>query len=162
MTQRFFVGVVFALGQLALAQQVAIVPKIPSARTPVLPAALPEPLLRVESNLVLVPAHVTNVDGLPLTDLSVTDFHLQEDNVAQTIASFSAEDAPISVGLLFDASGSMRNKMDKASEAAARFFATANTGDEFFLVEIGGRVKVLEPFTTDSNQILDRIRRIKP
>lgn len=162
MTQRFFVGVVFAFGQLALAQQVAVVPRVSAARTPVLATALPEPLLRVESSLVLIPAHVTDSDGLPLTNLSVSDFHLSEDNVTQTIASFSAEDAPISVGLLFDASGSMRNKMDKASEAASRFFSTANTGDEFFLVEISGRVKLLEPFTSDSNQILDRIRRIRP
>jgi Ca-activated chloride channel homolog len=158
MTQRFIVGVVFAFGQLALAQPVAIVPRVPAARTQV----LPEPLLRIESSLVLIPAHVTDSDGLPLTNLSANNFHLSEDNVTQTIASFSAEDAPISVGLLFDASGSMRNKMDKAWEAASRFFSTANTGDEFFLVEIRGRARLLEPFTGDSNQILDRIHRIKP
>jgi Ca-activated chloride channel homolog len=163
MTQRsvpLFVFV-FALGQTALAQEVAIVPRISPVRTEAQPAALPQTVVRVESSLVLIPTHVTNANGSPVINLSADAFHLYEDNVQQTIASFNAEDAPISVGLLFDASGSMRNKMEKASQAASRFFATANPGDEFFLIEIGGRARLVSPFTTDSDDLLERIQHFR-
>jgi Ca-activated chloride channel homolog len=157
MTQRFLPVVVFVLGQTALAQDVAIVPRVSPVRTEAPPAALPPTVVRVESSLVLIPTHVTNPNGSPVINLGADAFHLYEDNVEQTIASFNAEDAPISVGLLFDASGSMRNKMDKASQAASRFFAAANPGDEFFLVEIAGRARLVSPFTSDSDELMDRI-----
>jgi Ca-activated chloride channel homolog len=146
----------------SLAQEVAIVPHVPSARSQVLPPVDAQPVLRVESSLVLVPTHVTNATGFPVNDLTRDNFRLYEDDVEQTIASFSAEDVPVSVALLFDASGSMRNKMDKAYEAADHFFSTANADDEFSLIEINGRAKLVEPFTRNANQLLDRIRRIRP
>jgi Ca-activated chloride channel family protein len=145
----------------ALAQNVAIVPRVPpqprSQQSP-----LTEPVLRVDSALVLIPAHVTHAWGDSVTGLTAGRFHIYEDDVEQTIASFSAEDAPLSIGLLFDASGSMRNKMDKACEAAATFFRTANADDEFFLVEFSGRVKVSVPFTPNASELYQRITHIKP
>jgi Ca-activated chloride channel homolog len=140
-----------------LAQNVAIVPRVQSQQP-----SLPEPLLRVDSALVLIPAHVSHAWGDPVTGLTAGRFHIFEDDVEQTVASFSAEDAPLSIGLLFDASGSMRNKMDKACEAAATFFRTTNADDEFFLVEFSGRVKVSVPFTPDANELYQRITHIKP
>jgi Ca-activated chloride channel homolog len=145
----------------ALAQNVAIIPRAPLPSRSQQPT-LPEPLLRVDSALVLIPAHVTHAWGDPVTGLNVSRFHIYEDNVEQAIASFSAEDAPLSIGLLFDASGSMRNKMEKSCEAAATFFRTANTEDEFFLVEFSGRVKVSVPFTPNANDLYQRITHIKP
>jgi Ca-activated chloride channel homolog len=142
----------------ALAQNVTIVPRVPPHSQPV----LPEPLLRVDSALVLIPAHVSHAWGDPVTGLTAHRFHVFEDDVEQTIASFTSEDAPVSIGVLFDASGSMRNKMEKASEAAATFFRTANSGDEFFLVEFAGRVKVSVPLTSDANELYQRITHIKP
>jgi Ca-activated chloride channel family protein len=145
----------------ALAQNVAIVPRLPpQPRSQQAP--LPEPLLRVDSALVLIPAHVTHAWGDSVTGLTADRFHIFEDDVEQTIASFSAEDAPLSIGLLFDASGSMRNKMDKSCEAAATFFRTANADDEFFLVEFSGRVKVSVPFTSNADELYQRITHIKP
>ena len=163
MTQRLLVAVVFglALFQAAAGQEVAIVPREPRARNAAL-STQPDAVLRVDTSLVLIPAHVTNALGAPVNDLSAAHFHIYEDNVEQTIASFNAEDAPVSVGLLFDASGSMRDKMDKASEAAAQFFDTANAGDEFFLVRISGRAKLVEPFTGDSSELVRRIERMRP
>ncbi len=161
MIQRLLAVSIITFGSLALAQDVAIVPALPP-RNPALPPIPPDPLVRVDSALVLIPAHVTTATGAPVTDLSVQNFHLYEDNVEQTVASFSAEEAPISVGLLFDASGSMRNKLAKASEAASRFFSTANAQDEFFLVKISGRAKLVEPFTTDSLGLVQQIRHFRP
>jgi len=161
-TQRYITAVMLAFGQIAAAQVVAVVPRIPPTRIPQQPTSPPEGLLRVDSDLVLIPAHVTSRAGAPVTDLRLESFHLYEDDVEQTIASFSAEDEPVSIGLLFDASGSMRNKMDKASEAAARFFATSNAYDEFFLVQISGRPKLMARFSSDSEDLLQRIHRFKP
>jgi len=72
------------------------------------------------------------------------------------------EDAPVSVCLLFDASGSMRLKMQKSSEAAAAFFREANPEDEFSLVEFNDRARLLLPFTQKSDDVYRRISRIRP
>jgi Ca-activated chloride channel family protein len=127
------------------------------------PAELAAPsAIRVDSALVLIPAHVTTSIGGPVVNLTKDDFRLFEDNVEQRITHFGQDDAPISIGLLFDTSGSMHDKIRKASEAAAAFFKTANPDDEFFLVEFGDRPKLAVPFTTDSQQVYHRITGIKP
>jgi VWFA-related protein len=97
-----------------------------------------------------------------VTSLNRDNFHLLEDNLEQEIAYFVKDDAPLSIGLLFDISGSMKDKMEKASEAVAAFFKTANTEDEFFLVEFGDRARLVTPFTTEPDDIYDRIVRTKP
>jgi Ca-activated chloride channel family protein len=122
----------------------------------------PKADIRVDSALVLVPAQVTNVLGQPVTDLHREDFKVFEDGVEQPITNFSMEDAPLSIGLLFDNSGSMRNKIQKATEAAAAFFKTANPQDEFFLIEFSDRPKLSVPFTSDPNEVYDRIAHTKP
>ena len=118
--------------------------------------------LRVDVPLVLIPVHVSDAFGTSITGLERGNFRLLEDNVEQNITHFSNEDAPLSVGLLVDASGSMRGKMQKSMAALATFFKTANAGDEFFLIEIGDRPKFLAPFTQDLNDIRSRIAHIKP
>ena len=80
----------------------------------------------------------------------------------QKIAYFSKQDAPLSVGLVFDSSGSMTHKIRKSAEAAAAFFKTANAGDEFFLVEFGERPKLMMPFTPDSDWIYRKIVQSRP
>jgi Ca-activated chloride channel family protein len=123
---------------------------------------VPQAHLRVDSSLVLIPVHVTTPDGFSVTNLTKENFALAEDNVEQTITTFSKDDAPLSVGLLFDSSGSMHNKMVKSSEAVATFFKTSNADDEFFLVEFNERPKLLVPFTPDSDEIYRRVARIRP
>jgi len=85
-----------------------------------------------------------------------------EDNVEQRIAYFTKDDAPLSIGLLFDTSGSMRNKVEKASESVAEFFKTANNEDEFFLVEFNDRAKLMIPFTRDSGEIYNHVTNTRP
>ncbi|MBV9770505.1 MAG: VWA domain-containing protein [Bryobacterales bacterium] len=123
---------------------------------------LPRADIRVDSALVLVPAQVTNVVGTPVTNLRKEDFKVFEDGVEQPIAHFSMEDAPLSIGLLFDISGSMRNKIKKATEAAAEFFKTSNPQDEFFLIEFSDRPKLTVPFTSDSDEVYQRIAHARP
>lgn len=112
--------------------------------------------------MVLVPAQVTNDLGTPVTNLRKEDFRVFEDGVEQPIADFSQEDAPVSVGLLFDISGSMRNKIKKATEAAEAFFKTSNPQDEFFLIEFSDRPKLKVPFTSDSDEIYDEVAHTRP
>jgi Ca-activated chloride channel family protein len=113
--------------------------------------------LRVDTSLVLIPVHVTTPLGVSVTDLNKTNFQVFEDNVEQTITHFGKDDAPVSIGLVFDASGSMRNKLHKSSEAAAAFFKTANPEDEFFLVEFNERPRLAIPFTFDSDELYNHI-----
>ena len=127
-----------------------------------IPENYPHADLRVDVPLVLIPAHVTNPAGVSVPGLSKDNFKLFEDNVEQKIIHFASEDAPLSIGLLFDASGSMENKIRKSWEAANAFFKTANSDDEFFLVQFSDRPKLLLPFTQDSEEVSQRIARVKP
>jgi VWFA-related protein len=111
----------------------------------------------VDASLVLVPVHAVSATGANVTDLAVANFRVFEDGVEQKITYFSQDDAPLSVGLVFDSSGSMSNKIRKSATAAAAFFKTANASDEFFLVEFGERPKLLTPFTPDSDEVYQKI-----
>ena len=81
--------------------------------------------LRVDASLVLVPLHAATLLGTSVTNLEEANFRIFEDGVEQKISYFAKEDVPLSVGLVFDASGSMANKIRKAAGAAAAFFKTA-------------------------------------
>jgi Ca-activated chloride channel homolog len=125
-------------------------------------AALPPANLQAEASLVLVPAQVTDASGAPVSGLGKQDFRVFEDGVEQSITDFSVEDAPVSVGFLFDSSASMRNKMRQSAQAAAAFFSTANQDDEFFLVEFNERAHLSVPFTSDANAVNRRVSRVHP
>jgi Ca-activated chloride channel homolog len=126
------------------------------------PAAANQAILRVDSSLVLIPVHVTTESGASVTGMRKEDFELFEDGVRQDITHFAQDDAPISAGVLLDISGSMKNKMAKAAEAATEFFKFANPQDEFFLVEFNGRASLKVPFTTDWSGISDAIATARP
>ena len=158
MDRKYLVAFVFSCAPLALAQNVSILPRVPAATVP----KSSDPVLRVDSCLVLIPVHVTNAIGTPITGLTIDNFRLSEDGIEQSLSAFAAEDAPVSVGLLLDASGSMRNKMGKVSQAAAAFFQTVNAQDEFFLVEFGGRTKLEVAFTPDWDDVYQRIVHTRP
>jgi Ca-activated chloride channel family protein len=80
-----------------------------------------------------------------------------EDGVEQEIVNFSSEDVPISIGVIFDMSGSMSDKVDKAREAAVQFFHTANPLDEFFLVSFNDRAELTSPFTSSVDELQSRM-----
>jgi Ca-activated chloride channel homolog len=129
-----------------------------------LPPSLPtdQPPIRVDSTLVTIPARVTTLGGVAVTNLRKEDFRVFEDNVEQTIVHFGMDDVPVSIGLVFDVSGSMSDKIGKACEAVREFFKTANPADEFFLIEFNHRVKLAVPFTLDSDLIYRAIVRTSP
>ncbi|MEO8126786.1 MAG: VWA domain-containing protein [Bryobacteraceae bacterium] len=113
--------------------------------------------IRVDTTLVLINVTVTDPLNRFVTGLEKEHFKLGEDKVEQTITQFSSEDAPLSVGLVFDCSGSMGNKLAKSRQAAAQFFKTANPEDEFFLVQFNDKPELVTGFTTNTEEIQNRL-----
>ncbi len=115
------------------------------------------PNIRVDATLVLIPVTVTTPLNQVVTGLEKEHFRLYEDKVEQTVSQFSSEDAPLSVGLVFDVSGSMGAKLHKSRQAAAEFFKTANPEDEFFLIQFNDRPRLMQPFTSETEEIQNRL-----
>lgn len=111
---------------------------------------------------MLIPVSVTDSRNHAVTGLDRQAFRVFEDTTEQTVVQFVREDAPISVGIVFDSSGSMTGKLDKSREAMKQFLRFANTEDEFFLVEFNNRARVTVPFTTDSGDIQNRLLNAQP
>ena len=109
--------------------------------------------IKVDRTVVLINVTVTDPLNRFVTGLEKEHFRVFEDKVEQEISQFSSEDAPISIGLVFDTSGSMGPKLQKSRQAAAEFFKTANPQDEFFLVQFNDRPELLVPFTADTDKI---------
>jgi len=113
--------------------------------------------IRVDTTVVLIPVTVTDPLNKFVTGLDRENFRLYEDKVEQQIAYFTSDDSPISIGLVFDASGSMRHKIRRARQAVAEFLKSANPNDEFFLVEFHDRPELVHDFTADVQQIQNRL-----
>jgi len=115
------------------------------------------PNIRVDTNLVLIPVTVTTPLNQFVTGMEKENFRVLEDKVEQEVAYFASFDAPLSIGLVFDASGSMNNKLFKSRQAAAQFFKTANPEDEFFLLQFNDRPQMVVPFTQQTEEIQNRL-----
>jgi Ca-activated chloride channel family protein len=109
--------------------------------------------IRVDVDLVLVNAAVSDSKGRMVTGLQQDNFRIWEDKVEQKVEYFSSEDTPMSIGLIFDATGSMADKISTARDAAASFLRVGNPEDEYFLVTFSQRATLVEPFTTDISRL---------
>ena len=113
--------------------------------------------IRKDVDLVLVPVTITDPMNRLVTGLEKENFMLTDNGQPQEIRHFSSEDAPISLGVIFDVSGSMSNKIDKSRVAVVEFFKTANPEDEFFLITFSEKPEVLADFTTSVEDIQDKL-----
>ncbi|HEY4085021.1 MAG TPA: hypothetical protein VGM43_03745 [Bryobacteraceae bacterium] len=86
--------------------------------------------LRVDANLALIPVTVLDPLGRMVTGLDPDNFQVLEDGIPQTITSFGSEDAPLSMGIVLDTSGSMGNKLADSKKGVTEFFKSANPEDE--------------------------------
>jgi Ca-activated chloride channel homolog len=120
------------------------------------------PTFNSTATLVLVPATVTDGSNRFLLGLQKKDFHLFEDGVEQKISQFASEDAPLSVGLVFDISGSMGFKLQKSRDAALQFLKTLNAQDEAFLVEFGDKAELTQEFTNKPEDIAGKLQVLQP
>jgi Ca-activated chloride channel family protein len=124
------------------------------------PAAMkarPNESILVNVNLVLVPVTVTDTMNRLVTGLEKQDFTLYDNNVQQTITSFSVQDAPVSIGIIFDLSGSMSDKLNRARKSIIQFLQTSNPQDEFFVIGFNDRPALVEDFTSDVDNIEARL-----
>ena len=150
-------GVVFGLFGLlpwALSAQVTIEPR---AKPPAKSDTLPTADIRVQTNLVLVPVTVNDLLNRPVSGLEKENFRVFENKVEQTITQFAMDDEPVAVGLIFDTSGSMGEKLRRSRMAAKEFFRTANPEDEFFLVEFDDKPRLEVPLTQDTGLIENQL-----
>lgn len=119
-----------------------------------------QPGFRVAVNMVLVNVSVTSPEGKQQPELHAEDFRLSEDGVEQDIKFFRSAEAPFHVALLVDSSGSTATKLDLIRKAAGRFLQKLAPQDRVSVVDVAGRVEVLQGFTADRRLLSRELRRI--
>lgn len=112
----------------------------------------------VNTDLITLTVTVTDTYGRYVSGLEQKAFKVFEDKVEQEIEYFSDDDAPVSVGVIFDVSGSMSgDKIRKAREALSRFIQTSHDADEYFLIAFNSRAQLLLDKTRDGDAVLNKL-----
>jgi len=127
------------------------------------PVEDPGGALRVKTDLVTLTLTVTDSYGRYVSGLKKNAFSIKDNDEEQDITFFSDADAPISVGILFDVSGSMNNeKITKARKALEKFIATSHPNDEYFLIAFNSRAQLLMDRTRDGEALIRKLTLVKP
>ena len=126
-------------------------------KQPANPQIKPSEGIKVDVDLALVNVTVTDPLNRLVTGLDKDNFRIYEDGVEQEVVTMSSEDVPVSIGLVFDMSGSMSDKVEKAREAAVQFMRTANPQDQFFLVSFNERAELTSGFTSSVDELQNRM-----
>jgi Ca-activated chloride channel homolog len=110
------------------------------------------------TDLVTLTVTVTDTYGRFVTGLGKNAFTITDDKDQQEITFFSDEDAPVSLGVVFDVSGSMGgDKINKAREALSKFIETSHARDEYFLIGFNNRAQLLLDHTRDSDALMQKL-----
>jgi len=117
--------------------------------------------IRMNVDLVLVPVTITDPMNRLVTGLEQEDFQVFENSGKQKITSFASEDAPVSIGIIFDLSGSMSSKLIRARESILQFIKTANPQDEFFVIGFNERPELMANFTSSVEDIEARLATVR-
>jgi Ca-activated chloride channel family protein len=125
------------------------------------PAGQSTDKLKLEAKLVNVTVTVSDPYGRFVTGLTKDNFEVFDDGVKQDIAHFTDDDAPISMGIIFDVSGSMGGLTTRSIAALQRFFETSHEDDEFFIVAFNSRAQLVQDYTTSISEILNRVVFVK-
>jgi VWFA-related protein len=113
--------------------------------------------LSVDVELVQLPISILDKDGQPVTGLTKEHFQVFEDKVQQEVSLFKHEDVPISLGLVIDNSGSMRNKRERVNSAALTFVRESNPDDETFIVNFDDAAYLEQDFTGSIGDLTDAL-----
>jgi Ca-activated chloride channel family protein len=112
----------------------------------------------INTDLINLSVTLTDVYGRYVTGLTKDAFTVWDDKDQQEIQFFSDDDAPISMGVVFDVSGSMgREKLSRAREALRHFVETSHDDDEYFLIGFNSRAQLLMDRTRDSDAMLTKL-----
>lgn len=119
--------------------------------------------VKVQVDLVTLTLTVTDYYGRYVSGLSKEAFTIFDENQEQDISFFSDTDAPVSIGILFDISGSMSGeKVAKARNALERFINTSHPNDEYFLIAFNSRAQLLLDRTRDGDAVLEKLTLVQP
>lgn len=113
------------------------------------PALFAQSSVKVDVDLVLIHAAVTDPSGRSVMGLDKTSFTLWEDRVQQEIQYFSSTEVPVSVAIVFDVSSSMADKLQSSREAVDAFLRLGNPEDEYALIEFNSRPRLTQDFDQD-------------
>lgn len=121
------------------------------------------PPIKVDVQLVSLTATVEDQHGHPVANLPLEAFEVYEDGVRQQIAVFhNDESVPVSLGILFDTSGSMIDKIDGVRDAVAHFIETTNSEDDIFLLQFSSSIRLAQEFTDDRKRLKRAIGGLQP
>ena len=117
----------------------------------------------VNTDLVTLNVTVTNADGFHVPGLTKQDFVLTDNKIPQEITFFSDADVPLSVGIVFDVSGSMSGeKIESAQTALTNFMQTSHPDDEYFLIGFSSQPQLLLDRTRDANAVINKLSVVEP
>ena len=145
-------------------EEVHVQPRAQSAK-PDVPGVLAQGAtanIRKSVELVLVPVTVMDESNRIITGLEQGNFQLYENKQAQPIKHFWKEDAPVSVGIVLDVSGSMDTKIERARDAVVAMLTASNPQDEFFLMTFANRPTLVQDFTPNVDDIRGHLLFTKP
>src|SRR5947207_8747190 len=114
----------------------------------------------VDTLEVQLPISVLDKEGRPVDGLKQDNFQIFEDNVQQTIKTFRHEDIPMSLGLVVDNSGSMRNKRERVNSSALAFVRESNPEDQTFIINFDDSAYLEQDFTSSIGDLIDALENI--
>ncbi|HSB08144.1 MAG TPA: VWA domain-containing protein [Blastocatellia bacterium] len=124
-------------------------------------AQKPDDNIQLKAKLVSLTVTVSDRYGRFVTGLSKRNFEAFDDGVRQEIAHFSDEDAPLTLGIIYDVSGSMGDLTSRSFQALRSFFETSHQEDEYFIIAFNDRAKLVQDFTTSPSEIMSRVIFVK-
>ncbi|MBO0725354.1 MAG: VWA domain-containing protein [Blastocatellia bacterium] len=116
--------------------------------------------IKIPTEMVQLDVKVTDQDGRSVSGLTKNDFAVYEDKINQNIEAVSSEEAPVSMGLAIDTSGSMRPKLYTVSDAARGLIRQMRPDDEAFLVLFNTDAELVQEFTSDRHELEEALRQI--
>jgi len=131
------------------------------AKSPATASQNPNDNLQLQARLVSMTVTVSDSVGRFVTGLQKKNFDVFDDGVRQEIAHFSDEDAPLTLGIVYDVSGSMGDLTSNSFQALRRFFETSHREDEYFIIAFNSRAQLVQDFTTSPSEIMSRVIFVK-
>ena len=117
--------------------------------------------IQLQARLVSITVTVSDSLGRFVTGLQQRQFQVYDDGVKQEIAHFSDDDAPLTLGIIYDVSGSMSDLTSRSFQALRRLFDTSHQDDEYFIVAFNDRAQLVQDFTTSPDDIMSRVVFVK-
>jgi Ca-activated chloride channel homolog len=124
--------------------------------------AKPQQTIQLGTDIVNVMISVTDPYGRFVTGLGKDHFDVFDDKVKQQIAHFTDEDAPVSLGIVYDVSGSMKERVNRSIRALRRFVDSSHVDDDFFLIGFNDRAKLVQDFTTSGESVIGHLMFVNP